>query len=73
MEFIITGICVVRASRPERILQIPKIVPSEYLGNMSSEDPFYNRRVKGTELQKFRHRAALGILAFSGLFGLGFQ
>ncbi|KAG7177570.1 hypothetical protein Hamer_G008208 [Homarus americanus] len=38
---------------------------------MTSEDPYYNRRVKGTELRRFRHRFALGILALSGLIGTG--
>lgn len=40
---------------------------------MSSEDPFYNRRLKGTPAIKFRHRTALAVLAVSGLFAAAFH
>lgn len=40
---------------------------------MTTEDPYYNRRAKGTKFRAFRHRVSLAVLAVSGLIGIGFH
>lgn len=40
---------------------------------MASQDPYYNRRLKGTKVYNMRHRIVLSVMAAGGLIGVLFH
>ncbi|KAK8379416.1 hypothetical protein O3P69_019372 [Scylla paramamosain] len=36
----------------------------------SEEDPYYNRRLRGTKVYEMRHRIVLSVMAVGGIFGV---